>query len=36
VSAAPDLDKARKQELERQAQRRREFENKQAEARRLG
>jgi len=36
VTAAPDLDKARKQELERQAQRRREFENKQAEARRLG
>ena len=36
VTAATDLDKARKEELERQAQRRREFENKQAEARRLG
>jgi len=36
VTAAPDLDKARKEELERQVQRRREFEKKQAEAQRLG
>ncbi len=36
VTAAPDLDKARQEELERQAQRRREFEKKQAEAQRLG
>jgi twitching motility protein PilU len=36
VTAAPDLDKARNEELERQAQRRRDFEKKQAEAQRLG
>jgi hypothetical protein len=31
----PDLDKARKEELERQEQRKREFEKKQSEAARL-
>ena len=36
VTAIPDLEKARKEELERQEQRKREFEKKQAEAARLG
>ena len=35
VTAMPDLDKARKEELERQEQRKREFEKKQSEAARL-
>ena len=35
VTAIPDLDKARKEELERQEQRKRDFEKKQAEAARL-
>lgn len=35
LTATPDLEKARKEELERQAQRRREFEQKQTEARRV-
>jgi twitching motility protein PilU len=36
VTATPDLEKARREELERQAQRRREFEKKQTDASRLG
>ncbi len=36
VTAIPDLEKARKEELERQEQRKRDFEKKQAEAARLG
>ena len=36
VTAVPDLEKARKEELERQEQRKRDFEKKQAEASRLG
>lgn len=36
VTAIPDLDKARKEELERQEQRKRDFEKKQAELARLG
>ncbi|MFN9708378.1 MAG: hypothetical protein ACK542_04540, partial [Burkholderiales bacterium] len=36
VTAIPDLDRARREELERQAQRRREFEKKQPDAQRLG
>ena len=35
VTAMPDLDKARKEELERQEQRKREFEKKQADASRM-